>query len=110
MDSKVIVTIQNQIDNAAPILRCLISLQPAPVRPQYGTAGQTCGKIRYNKTTVELIEQQIDEWQVKTKAALAGCFGSDSEHKHAFERTIVEHRMYNDAKKELQQEIKIGLW
>lgn len=78
------------------------------MRPQYGSTGLTSGKIRYNKPTIELIEQQIDEWQVKTKAVLAGCFGSDSENKLAFERTIVDHRMYYDAKKELQKELKDG--
>ena len=108
MDSKIIEAIQNQIDAVAPIMRRIISLQAAPVRPQYGTTVLTGGKIHYNKTTVELIEEQIDEWQIMTKAVLAGCFGSNSEHKLAFERTIVEHRMYYDAKKELQQELKDG--
>lgn len=108
MDSRIIEAIQKQIETATPILRRIIALQPAPVRPQYGTTGLTSGKIHYGKTTVELIEQQVDEWQIKTKAVLAGCFGRNSEHKSAFERTIVEHRMYYDAKKELEQEIKEG--
>lgn len=108
MDPIIIDSIQNQIDTAAPILRRITGLQAAPVRPQYGTTGRTSGKIHYNKTTIELIEQQIDEWQIKTKAVLAGCFGSVSEHKKAFEHTIVEHRIYYDAKKELQRELKDG--
>ena len=66
--------------------------------------------VRYftTKPMVELIEQQIDKWQIKTKDVLAGCFGSNSEHKLSFERTIVENRMYYDAKKELQREINDG--
>lgn len=108
VSTNIIETIQNQIDAASPILRRIIALQSAPVRPQYGTRGLTSGKAHDNKTTIELIEQQIDEWQVKTKAVLAGCFGSDSEHKFAFERTIVDNRMYYDAKKELQKELNDG--
>lgn len=108
MNATIVDAIQKQIDAAAPILRRIICLQPAPVRPQYGTTGLTSGKVRYSQTTIELIEQQIDEWQSKTKAVLAGCFGSDSEHRHAFVRTIVEHRMFYDAKKELQDEVKDG--
>ena len=108
MNQTIVDAIQKQIDAAVPILRRIIALQPAPVRPQNGVTGLTSGKIRYGKTTIELIEQQIDEWQSKTKAVLAGCFGSDSEHTHAFVLTIVENRMYFDAKKELQVEIKDG--
>ena len=50
MDAIIIEAIQNQIDAVAPILRRIVSLQAAPVRPQYGTTGLTCGKILYNKT------------------------------------------------------------
>lgn len=109
MDSRIIDAIQKQIDTAAPILRRIIALQPAPVRPQYGTAGLTSGKIHYGKTTVELIEQQVDEWQIKTKAVLAGCFGRNSEHKSAFERTIADnHGLYYDAKEELMSIVENG--
>ena len=108
MDSKVIDAIQKQIDTVDPILQRIITLQPLPVRPQYNTTGLTSGNIQYSITTVELIAQQVNKWQSKTKAVLAGCFGSNSEHKKVFERTIVHCRMYFDAKKELQQEIEEG--
>ncbi len=108
MDSKVIDLIHKQIDTASPIMQRIIALQPVPVRPQYGATGLTSGMMHYSKATIKLLEQQIDEWQIKTKAILAGCFGSNSEHKFAFERTIVECRMYYDAKEELEQEMKNG--
>ena len=45
MESLQLAAIQNQIDSANPILRRIISLQPAPARPQYGVSGLTEGKV-----------------------------------------------------------------
>ncbi len=83
-------------------------MRPSPTPPRYGAQELTTGKVRYDKTTIKLIEEQVEGWQYKTRGVLAGCFPGNNEHKQTFERTIVSERMYYDAKAEFEKEIKEG--
>lgn len=103
-----ITAIQKQIDATSPIMERLVCLRPAPTRGYPGSGGVTSGKKRYDKTTISLIEEEIDKWQLNTRAVLAACFAGNNENKNAYERTIVSNRMYYDAKEELEREVKDG--
>ena len=103
-----IEAIQNQIDATSPILERIVCLCPVPERGSLNSGGKVCGKKRYDRVTVGLIEENINHWQHKTRAVLAACFSDDSEYKYSFERTIVERRLHYDAKKELEHEVKEG--
>lgn len=85
-----IEAIQNQIDATSPILERIVCLCPVPERGSLNSGGKVCGKKRYDRVTVGLIEEDINHWQHKTRAVLAACFSDDSEYKYAFERTIVD--------------------
>lgn len=109
MITDVIDVIQKQIDETTSIMKKLSFLRPVPVRHVPG-AERTNGKVRYDKTTIEQLENEINAWQIKTKSVLSACFGSDSEYKKAFERTFSNsHGLYLDAKKELKSELNNGV-
>lgn len=97
MGNDIIKLIQEQIDAVSPILERVACLRPSPTPPRYGAQELSTGKVRYEKTTIKLIEEQVDGWQYKTRGALAGCFPGNNGHKQAFEQTIVSDRMYSDS-------------
>lgn len=105
----VITAIQNQVETASSIMKKVLSLNPAPIGGYPGSEGVTSGKIRYNKEIVSLIEENLNKWQSSTRAMLSACFPNNSNHKDAFDRTIVTTRMYYDAKEELKKELNEGL-
>jgi hypothetical protein len=105
----VIKVIQQQIDDASPIIDRISCMKPIPVRPVFGSSSATAQKPEYGRTTVRIIEEEIKKWQFKTKAVLAACFNGDSEHKKAFERTFLDnHGLYYDAKEELMSVAENG--
>lgn len=106
---EVITAIQKQVDTASPIMKKIVSLNPAPARGYPGSEGVTSGKIRYNKETVSIIEEELNKWQSNSRAILSACFPNKSDHKDAFDRSIVTTRMYYDAKEELKKELIEGL-
>lgn len=109
MDKTVIDAIQKQIDAASPILEKIAFLTPKPVRPVFGDTSSTLGRRAYDRKTVSKLEEEINRWQYATKSVIAACFGTDSEHYHAFEQTIVDNRgFYLDAKEDLEKEVSSG--
>ena len=80
-----IEAIQNQIDATSPILERIVCLCPVPERGPLNSGGKVCGKKRYDRVTVGLIEEDINHWQHKTRAVLAACFSDDSGYKHVYE-------------------------
>lgn len=69
-----IEAIQNQIDATSPILERIVCLCPVPERGSLNSGGKVCGKKRYDRVTVGLIEEDINHWQHKTRAVLAACY------------------------------------
>jgi len=106
-ENTIIDSIQNQINATSTIFEKLEVLRQVSSR-QYESTNYTSGKFRYDKATISSIEEEINKWQYKTKAVLAACFGDENEHKKAFERTIVDHFAYYDAKEELIKELREG--
>lgn len=102
-----ITAIQKQIDDASLILARLSNLSQIPTRGYKGPGEPTDRKL-YDKAQVKQIEEEISKWQYSTKAVLAAFFPSVSDHQNAFERTIVSHMVYFDAKEELESEVKDG--
>ena len=100
--------IQQQIDNVSPILKQLACLSPKPTRPVYGDYRSADGIHCYDKITVSQLEEDINRWQYATKTVLATCFGAESEHYRTFERTIIDQRVFFDAKEELYKEVNNG--
>jgi hypothetical protein len=103
-----IEAIQQQIDKVSPILKQLASLAPKPTRPVYGDYRSADGTHGYDKNTVSQIEEDINRWQYATKTVLATLFGVESEHFRTFERTIIDQRMFFDAKNDLFKEVNNG--
>lgn len=103
-----IEAIQQQIDSVSPILKRLACLNPKPTRPVYGDFRSADGIHCYDKITVSQLEEDINRWQYATKTVLATCFGAESEHYRTFERTIIDQRMFFDAKEELYKEVNNG--
>lgn len=105
----ILTAIQKQVDTASPIMKRIESLNPVPVRGYSDSEGVTSGKKRYNKEVVSIIEEDLNKWQSSTRAILSACFDNNSNHKDAFDRSIVSTRMYYDAKEELKKELNEGL-
>lgn len=103
-----IEAIQQQIDNVSPILKQLACLAPKPTRPVYGDYRSADGIHCYDKITISQLEEDINRWQYATKTVLATCFGAESEHFRTFERTIIDQRVFFDAKEELFKEVNNG--
>lgn len=103
-----IEAIQQQIDNVSPVLKQLACLAPKPTRPVYGDYRSADGTHCYDKITVSHLEEDINRWQYATKTVLATCFGTGSEHYRTFERTIIDQRVFFDAKEELYKEVNNG--
>ncbi len=55
----VIKVIQQQIDDASPIIDRISCMKPIPVRPVYGSSSATAQKPEYGRTTVRIIEEEI---------------------------------------------------
>lgn len=105
---EIINSIQQQIDAISPIIERINYMKPLPKRPTYGISSVS-QKPEYDKVTIKLLEEEIKKWQLNSKAILAAYFRGESEHKKAFESTIVDsHGLYYDAKEELLCEINNG--
>ncbi len=100
--------IQQQIDGVSPILKRLACLNSKPTRPVYGDFRSADGIHCYDKITVSQLEEDINRWQYATKTVLATCFGAESDHYRTFEHTIVDQRMFFDAKDDLYKEVNSG--
>ncbi|MBQ9357656.1 MAG: hypothetical protein IJT98_10275, partial [Prevotella sp.] len=108
-NTDVISVIQQQIDDASPIIERISCMKSIPVRPVSGAYSSAAKKPEYGRTTIKIIEEEIKKWQLKTKAVLAACFKGESEHKKAFERTFVDnHGLYYDVKEELMSIVENG--
>ena len=69
---------------------------------------QAMAKVCYDDAEISKLEEMVSRWQYATKAVLNACFGADSDHTHSFGHTIASHRVYYDAKKDLEKELKEG--
>ena len=59
----VINALQQQIDDASPIIERISCLKSIPVRPTLGASLTTAQKPQYGRTTIKIIEEEIKKWQ-----------------------------------------------
>ena len=97
-------SIQKQIDEAESILNQISCLKLEQVPDLYKMSGVK----RYDTKSRDNLVEEVNTWQYVTKTLLTKTFGPNHDHTLAFSRTIVNNRVFFDARSELKNEAREG--
>ena len=107
--SKAIEAINGRISLADSILSELSALTRTPRARSSSRVISIDTTIRYDRSSVNQIKDDLAKWQFVTKELLIKYFGEDNRFTKRFEDTIVEHKIGQDYKAELTRETEDGI-